>query len=487
MKVKEEELKKTSANAPEPEAETEAAAPLLGDLPNGKKYLLLAVMYVAAFSTMVFSGSDSILLPKAGEALGALDYYSVALPLSSIVTIVMMPLTGFLMARNPGIKIRLFAILWAVAVAGAIIMAAAMNYGMIIIGMMLARMCFPAVYVAGFSIIRELFDAKQAGLYIGLSNTVMLGSNVIVPTISGVIIDVCGWRMMYIVLAVCCALPALTAFFSRVSYPARAKALAVNMPFDFIGLFALVLTMGGFIPFVALGRSLVPFGTPLSWGFLALFAVGIVVLAYAVRKKGEACVLPLPALKDKNVLCLFLGNFTNNFAILSVYFFLPTYMMLVMGCSATEAGLATSLHSIPGVFLAAFVGRWIGKHQSIKMPNWVGFIFRFLVIGFFAFFLTPETPSWVPIAVFFVGGFYTAMAGSLYTAGPQILIPSAKRASGVGIVTMGQNLGSATATCVYGLMMSAFGIANGLHYAFMLALVIVVINWLVLLPVKKED
>lgn len=123
----------------------------------------------------------------------------------------------------------------------------------------------------------------------------------------------------------------------------------------------------------------------------------------------------------------------------------------------------------------------------MKLPVNFGAVVRLAVIGFFAFFLNPTMPIWVPIVVFFIGGFYTAMAGSLYTAGPQIILSAKRRATGIGIISMGQNLGSATATCVYGLLMSAYGIESGLHYAFMLAFAVVIINWLVMLPVKKED
>lgn len=89
--------------------------------------------------------------------------------------------------------------------------------------------------------------------------------------------------------------------------------------------------MGGFIPFVALGRSLVPFGTPFSWVLLATAIVGCIALALSIKKKGDESILPVPALKDRNVLCFFLGNFTNNFAILSCFLFLPAYMMYAMG------------------------------------------------------------------------------------------------------------------------------------------------------------
>ncbi|WP_082667205.1 MFS transporter [Tractidigestivibacter scatoligenes] len=461
-------------------------APLLSELPNSKRRLLLGAMYLSAVTSMVFSGTDSVLLPKAAEEFGALDYYSVAMPLSSIVTIVMMPLSGFLMARNPTIKVKLFVGEWVMTIIGGVIMAVAQNYAMIVVGMMLARMCFPAVYVCGFTIIRELYDAKQAGVYMGLMNTVMLGSNIVVPTFGGAIVDGFGWRWMYVIMAVAAAVPAVVAVLSNITYPERARDYATNSPFDAIGLISLVVTMGGFIPFVALGRSLVPFGTPLSWAFLVIAIVGCIALAFAIKKKGDESILPVGVLKDRNVLCFFLGNFTNNFAILSCYLFLPAYMMYAMNGTATEAGLATLLHSIPGFILGAFVGGWIGKHQSVKMPVNFGGIVRLLVIGFFAFFLTPSMPIWVPIVVFSIGGLYTAMAGSLYTVGPQIILAAKHRATGIGIISMGQNLGSATATCVYGLLMSAYGIENGLHLAFTIAFVVVIINWLVMLPIKKE-
>ena len=149
-------MKKNETQSPsETKKEFDSEMPLLSGLSNTKKLLLLAAMYLSAIGTMVFSGTDSVLLPKAAEQFGALDYYSVALPLSSIVTIVMMPLSGFLMARNPTIKIKLFVVEWLITVVGGIVMACAQNYAMIVLGMMLARMCFPAVYVCGFTIIRE--------------------------------------------------------------------------------------------------------------------------------------------------------------------------------------------------------------------------------------------------------------------------------------------------------------------------------------------
>ena len=115
-------MKENEKQSPsETKKELDSEKPLLSGLSNTKKLLLLAAMYLSAIGTMVFSGTDSVLLPKAAEQFGALDYYSVALPLSSIVTIVMMPLSGFLMARNPTIKIKLFVVEWLITVVGGIV------------------------------------------------------------------------------------------------------------------------------------------------------------------------------------------------------------------------------------------------------------------------------------------------------------------------------------------------------------------------------
>ena len=74
-------MKENEKQSPsETKKEFDSEMPLLSGLSNTKKLLLLAAMYLSAIGTMVFSGTDSVLLPKAAEQFGALDYYSVALP-----------------------------------------------------------------------------------------------------------------------------------------------------------------------------------------------------------------------------------------------------------------------------------------------------------------------------------------------------------------------------------------------------------------------
>lgn len=70
-----------------------------------------------------------------------------------------------------------------------------------------------------------------------------------------------------------------------------------------------------------------------------------------------------------------------------------------------------------------------------------GAVVRLAVIGFFAFFLNPTMPIWVPIVVFFIGGFYTAMAGSLYHCGSSDHFVGKARQRDIGTFSMGQNLG----------------------------------------------
>ena len=57
----------------------------------------------------------------------------------------------------------------------------------------------------------------------GLMNTVMLASNIIVPTLGGAVVDGFGWRWMYVIIAVSAALPAAVAILTHVTYPEYAN------------------------------------------------------------------------------------------------------------------------------------------------------------------------------------------------------------------------------------------------------------------------
>ena len=70
---------------------------------------VIAVYLAAAFSIMISSGG-STMLPVAAKGIGGADIYTLALTLPGVIGIALMPLFGFLSAKNPGLTRPLFVV-----------------------------------------------------------------------------------------------------------------------------------------------------------------------------------------------------------------------------------------------------------------------------------------------------------------------------------------------------------------------------------------
>lgn len=83
--------------------------------------LLIGLMF-CIFGSMIQSNTFSTLLPYAAKEIGGTEYYSLASTVTGVVSIVLMPLYGYLGARMPEIKRPLIA-----ALVGLIILIVAMK------------------------------------------------------------------------------------------------------------------------------------------------------------------------------------------------------------------------------------------------------------------------------------------------------------------------------------------------------------------------
>ena len=134
--------------------------------------------------------------------------------------------------------------------------------------------------------IRDLFEGKEAGLYLGLVGTFMSVGMLLGPVINGALIELMGWRfvchIIWILMMIACAF----IFFGVRVKPSEAKHLGnPNMKFDALGAVSLVLFIIGLLLPLSFGKNYIPYGTPLNYGLLALAAISLVVLIIDLVKK----------------------------------------------------------------------------------------------------------------------------------------------------------------------------------------------------------
>jgi MFS family permease len=436
-----------------------------------KKTLTLIGIYLGIIGDLLVSSGFSTMLPAAALEIGGKDIYPMANTIGGVLGISAMPLYGYLASRNPAIKRPLFAISLIIGALVVFLRGTAQSMWGIIIPSAFWGAVSAAVFVLGFSMISEMYDVKKAGVYLGIVGTVMSVALLIGPTLTGVLIDNVSWRMVnHAIWPVLAASGIVTLLGVKVSKEDAKTLAAASGAFDYVGAGAMTIFLAGIILFLSLGTSYVKFGTTGSYILLAIAVIGLTALILIISRKKTAAIIPATVLKDRNTLCLTVCNFMSNFSNMAVFFFMPAYVLYVMNGTAFQAGLATTIMAVPGLFLGPILGKKIAEARNARGVMTFGLTVRILVTLCFVLFLTPTISLWSIYALMLISGIYSSQQGVTFSTAPQIQIKSSLRIMGNSIIQVSQNLGAAIAIAIYTLMISMSGLVQGLKISMILAI-----------------
>jgi MFS family permease len=468
--------------------------------PQSKKMLSLIAIYLCAVFSVMQSTGISIVLPMAAAEFDAISgtgeamqLYSLTASLGGPVSIILMPLWGYIAARNPHLKTRLLAVSVLIGGAALLLRAFATNIFIVIFTGLLWGFVSPGVYVVGFMLIRDMFPASKVGTYMGLIGTMLAIGSLISPVLTGFVAGI-SWRAACHMLWPFFIVAALMVLFGVSITKAEGEELANKSGnVDFAGIIFVAFFLAPLILGISMGTSFIPFGSPASYITFAIALVALIALIVTIRRKGEAAVIPLPALKDRNTVMLSLSNFFMNFANMFVFFFLPTYIIYVMqpGDLGLEpsawSGIVMACFAVFGLFLGPIFGKMVAKSGNARAILLLGTTARLLFLFCMIFFLSPAMNIFLLMALAVVlGGIYSVMA-TVYTTGVSVMAPTKLRQQSNAVVQMGQNLGGAPGTAVGGILIATFGVANGMPIAFIVAAVAVVIMYLPTMLLKRPD
>jgi MFS family permease len=446
--------------------------------PDSKKILTLAGIYVGLLAQIFVSSGLSVILPAAAQDIGGETLFPLASTISGLISIAAMPLFGYFGAKDPSVK-RI--IVFASILVGALVSlgrAVAPSMEFIVVVSIFWGLVSAGIYVLGFSLIRDMYEREKAGLYLGLTGTMMCLAMLVGPTLTGVLIQTVSWRAAcHVVWPIFCISAILVFAGVRVGREeASSMAIPSMKPVDLMGALGFVFFLGGIILSLSLGPKSssptaieAPFGSMGNNIMIALSVVGLIILIAMIRKKGDDAILPAKVLKDRNTLCLTGVNLFTNFSNMAVFFFIPTYVIYVMQKEAVWGGLATTIYSVLGLFLSPIFGRMIAKAASARLVLNMGLGVRVGVTLAMIFVLRPDTSLVVLYILMFITGFYGAQNAAFVSAAPQVQLKPELRVQGNAVFQLAQNLGSGVGMAVYTMIIGIKGPADGLPIAFTVA------------------
>jgi EmrB/QacA subfamily drug resistance transporter len=184
-----------------------------------------------------------------------------------------------------------------------------------------------------FAIIGDVIPPRDRGRYQGYFGAVFGVSSVVGPLAGGFAVDDLSWRyIFYVNLPL--GIVALIVTNRVLRLPVRKREVKI----DWQGALLLVAGVSCILLATQLGGENYPWG---SWQIIGLFALGALIIAgFALREaKAPEPILPLQLFRIQIFTVANIIAFVSGIAMFGALAFLPQYLQLVHGVSATESGL----------------------------------------------------------------------------------------------------------------------------------------------------
>ncbi|MBN1632422.1 MAG: MFS transporter [Thermoleophilia bacterium] len=184
------------------------------------------------------------------------------------------------------------------------------------------------------SVIADIVPPRQRGTYMGIMAGAWAFASVLGPVLGGWFADSIGWRWAFW-FNLPLGLIAVLAVWAYVRMPLHKKA---RRKLDIPGMMTLAVATTTLILVISWGGREYPWDSPLILGLLGLAVVVAVLLVFVERRAAEP-VIPLHLFRDRNFNLVTAGALFSSVAFLGVIVYMPSYLQMVTGLSATKAGL----------------------------------------------------------------------------------------------------------------------------------------------------
>jgi EmrB/QacA subfamily drug resistance transporter len=226
-----------------------------------------------------------------------------------------------------------------------------------------------------FAIIADLYPPRERGKLFGVFGSVFGLATIVGPFIGGFFTDhgtvtllnheVAGWRWVFYV-----NLPlGLLALF-MVLYRMPKLRHGGGGRVDYLGAALIVTTVTPLLLALTLGGTTYPWDSPSILGLFAAATVSLVLCIWVESRTVDA-IVPLHLFRIRTFRIAVIAAFVVSMAFLGIVMFMPLYMQVVQGISATQSGVAL-LPMMAGLIVSSTLcGRLVSRTGRYK-PFMVG-------------------------------------------------------------------------------------------------------------------
>jgi EmrB/QacA subfamily drug resistance transporter len=318
---------------------------------RAKRRVLVAVM-LAIFLAAIESTVVALAMPTVVRSLGGIRFYSWVFSGYLLTQTVTMPLWGRfsdLYGRRPVYLAGL-----ATFLAGSALSGAAQDMGQLIAFRMVQGLGAGSLMTLGYTIIGEIFGLERRAKLQGFLSGVWGVASMVGPPVGGLLTDHASWRWVFYM-----NLPFGAVAMALVATALRTEARPARRPaIDWRGV--LCFTAG----IVLVMWALLEAGRAAAWsgaGVLVPLAVGAATLAafVAVERRAAEPIVPLRLFASRMVVAAVLTRSLAAMAMFGALAFVPLFVQVVTGASATRSGAVLAPFVLGWVALSATSARLV--------------------------------------------------------------------------------------------------------------------------------
>ncbi len=403
---------------------------------------LMAGMFLAALDQTIVATA----LPTIVGEFGGLDHISWVASAYLLTSTAVMPVAGKLSDLYG--RRRLFQASIVVFLAGSLLAGIAQSMGQLIAFRAVQGLGAGGLLVLTFAIVGDVVAPRERGRYQGYVASVFAIASVAGPLLGGFFVDHLSWRwVFYVNLPV--GLAALVITSSALRMPVRRQGHTI----DYLGAALLVGAITSLILLTVWGGNQYP------WGSATIVGLGIggpVLLGLFVVQEQRAAepILPLRLFRNSVFTVSTVTACTVGLAMFGAILFLPLYLQIVKGSSATNSGLLL-LPIMAGILTGSTsCGRVITRIGRYKLFPIMGL--ALMTTGFVCFSrMDASTPRAMSAAFMVLTGVGIGFVTPVLVLAVQNSVDQRDLGAATSAVTFVRTMGGAFGAAVFGAVLNA--------------------------------
>jgi EmrB/QacA subfamily drug resistance transporter len=348
----------------DPELDVDPSNPALRTFSHAQILIMFSGLLVAMLMAAIDSTIVATALPTITGELGGLNHITWVVTAYMLAQAASTPVYGKL-GDLYGRK-RLFQSAIAIFLIGSVLCGLSQDMLQLVLFRAIQGLGGGGLFVLSQAIVADVVAPRQRGRYQGYFGAVFGLSSVAGPLLGGIITDGLSWRWVFFV-NVPLGLAALLV--TSLTLPAGRRRAQVSI--DYLGTLLLTFLTTGIVLVTTWGGSEYDWGSPTIVG-LSIATVAAGVLFIVVERRAAEPVIPLDLFRVRTVSLMCAVAAIGGAAIISVVAFIPLFLQVVSGASATNSGilLLPTMVSLP--FASVLSGQIISRSGRYKVMAVVG-------------------------------------------------------------------------------------------------------------------